>query len=186
MLKYALIYLLASLSYMFEEGVGTLSSSDGSDPAERIGLMQVGNQELLQYLIENGVVEKHFPENKPLGFDSIAFEEYAVGYVQIAYYESSDRWNVEPVYNLLFLKSNGEFCYSIIPSSYPDDFGFLKQSDLRIVFEHYSSAVGFRKYYVFDKKRREFWISGRYDESETIVFRDAEDNIEFLRPEECF
>lgn len=125
-------------------------------------------------LLENGIVRGDFPEDKIIAFQELYYSDKSIGLIQIEYNEN-EGWNEEPNYNILFKRDfNGLFCYEIIPSAYPEDFTVYFRSEDCIIFEYYSSSVGYSQFYIYQKENDEFYLTSKFDEAEKLYIKEID------------
>lgn len=109
-----------------------------------------------------------FEENEIIEYEEFDLEKNKLFLIKLEPHTKIKALGNDPVINLIGF-FNGKYYFNFTPSVYHDDFRFLKRGSGFIVFEYYSSSVGYTQLIVINVKSKEFFISERIQETETLI-----------------
>lgn len=122
-----------------------------------------------QLLRFNDIISKNFPKTNILFYKSVALAEAKVYLVKLEYFEQDDKWNKDPIYNIILVEGKGSTkCYEIIPSAYIEDLSIIDATNKLIMFEYYSSPVGYSEIIIYSINGNLLYKTDEIDESDSI------------------
>ena len=122
---------------------------------------------IYQFLIDNSIIPEGYPKSGILSQETIEIESYKIRIAKFAYDTTLKQDTIVPIQNILYTRNDTEIvCYKLIPAINEDDFRYLFEKDSFLVFDNYSSPLGYTELYLYNSQNNELLKSEKLDEAD--------------------
>jgi len=141
--------------------------------SKMINLKQIDskvNLSIWDVLITKGVIPKEYPIEEIIQEQIVKdSDNKIIGFYKLNLHECLKDWEEDPVYNVLFMISNGDLILkSIVSSVYNDDFSLNVIREGKYYFLDYSSPAGIYRYYIVDCNNNNLYVTEKLSEDEFV------------------